>query len=154
MQKIDKDYETLRRALPKAEYQELDNDMLGQLLRTFNDPALKRADGDVFGRIYEYFLTQFADQKAHDGGEFFTPVVLVLQERFPDETHGVSIDANVLDAVVEDSQRYPYFVQLWGEALWKRRLTTGATRLTDAHAQEAQCDSHRPSNRLLPGSVH
>ena len=31
----------------------------------------------MFGRIYEYFLTQFADQKAHDGGEFFTPVSLV-----------------------------------------------------------------------------
>lgn len=25
----------------------------------------------------EYFLTQFADQKAHDGGEFFTPISLV-----------------------------------------------------------------------------
>ena len=77
MEKIEQDYETLRGALPKAEYQELDNDVLGQLLRTFNDPALRRADGDVFGRIYEYFLTQFADQKAHDGGEFFTPVALV-----------------------------------------------------------------------------
>ena len=31
----------------------------------------------AFGRIYEYFLTQFADQKAHDGGEFFTPSSLV-----------------------------------------------------------------------------
>ena len=30
-----------------------------------------------FGRIYEYFLTKFADQKAHDDGEFFTPVSLV-----------------------------------------------------------------------------
>ena len=58
----------------------------------------------------------------------------------PLAAHGVSIDANVLDAVVEDSQRYPYFVQLWGEALWKRRLTTGAMRLTDAHVQEAQYD--------------
>ena len=77
MERIEKDYETLRGALPKAEYQELDNDVLGQILRTFNDPALKRADGDIFGRIYEYFLTQFADQKAHDGGEFFTPVSLV-----------------------------------------------------------------------------
>ena len=77
MEQIERDYETLRGALPKAEYQELDNDVLGQLLRTFNDPALRRADGDVFGRIYEYFLTQFADQKAHDGGEFFTPVALV-----------------------------------------------------------------------------
>ena len=77
MEGIEKDYETLRGALPKAEYQELDNDVLGQILRTFNDSALKRADGDIFGRIYEYFLTQFADQKAHDGGEFFTPVSLV-----------------------------------------------------------------------------
>ena len=77
MERIEKDYETLRGALPKAEYQELDNDVLGQILRTFNDPALRRANGDIFGRIYEYFLTQFADQKAHDGGEFFTPVSLV-----------------------------------------------------------------------------
>ncbi len=77
MEGIEKDYEALRGALPKAEYQELDNDVLGQILRTFNDPALRRANGDIFGRIYEYFLTQFADQKAHDGGEFFTPVSLV-----------------------------------------------------------------------------
>ena len=77
MEGIEKDYQTLRGAVPKAEYQELDNDVLGQILRTFNDPALKRADGDIFGRIYEYFLTQFADLKAHDGGEFFTPVSLV-----------------------------------------------------------------------------
>ena len=77
MEWIENDYETLRGALPKAEYQELGNDVLGQILRTFNDPALRRANGDIFGRIYEYFLTQFADQKAHDGGEFFTPVSLV-----------------------------------------------------------------------------
>ena len=56
---------------------ELDNDVLGQILRTFNDPALNHANGDVFGRIYEYFLTQFANQKAHDDGEFFTPASLV-----------------------------------------------------------------------------
>ena len=57
----------------------------------------------------------------------------------PLAAHGVSIDTEVLDAVVEDSQRYPYFVQLWGEALWKQRLSTGAMRLTAAHAQEARC---------------
>jgi len=51
--------------------------LLGQLLRALNPEELKKVDGDVFGRIYEYFLTQFADQKAHDGGEFFTPVSLV-----------------------------------------------------------------------------
>lgn len=77
MESIEADYESLRGVLPKSEYQELDNAVLGQLLRTLNPEELRHVSGDVFGRIYEYFLTQFADQKAHDGGEFFTPVSLV-----------------------------------------------------------------------------
>jgi type I restriction enzyme M protein len=77
MESIEADYDNLRGVLPKTEYQELDNQVLGQLLRTLNPEELKKVSGDVFGRIYEYFLTQFADQKAHDGGEFFTPVSLV-----------------------------------------------------------------------------
>jgi len=77
MESIEADYENLRGVLPKSEYQELDNAVLGQLLRTLNPEELKKVKGDVFGRIYEYFLTQFADQKAHDGGEFFTPISLV-----------------------------------------------------------------------------
>jgi|TARA_Y100000310_G_scaffold340010_1_gene434450 type I restriction enzyme M protein len=77
MESIELDYENLRGVLPKNEYQELDNDALGQLLRTLNPDELKKVSGDVFGRIYEYFLTQFADQKAHDGGEFFTPISIV-----------------------------------------------------------------------------
>ncbi len=77
MQSIEDDYDNLSGVLPKGEYQELDNDVLGSLLRTLNPEELKQVSGDVFGRIYEYFLTQFADQKAHDGGEFFTPVSLV-----------------------------------------------------------------------------
>src|SRR6056297_2182398 len=77
MESIEEDYESLRGVLPKSEYQELDNNVIGQLLRTLNPDELKKVSGDVFGRIYEYFLTQFADQKAHDGGEFFTPISLV-----------------------------------------------------------------------------
>jgi type I restriction enzyme M protein len=77
MESIEADYENLRGVLPKSDYQELDNEVLGQLLRTLNPDELKRVSGDVFGRIYEYFLTQFADQKAHDDGEFFTPISLV-----------------------------------------------------------------------------
>lgn len=64
-------------AVPKTEYQELDNVLLGQLLCTLNPDELKKVSGDIFGRIYEFFLTQFADQKAHDGGQFFTPISLV-----------------------------------------------------------------------------
>ena len=59
MDTIEGDYKTLKEVLPKTEYQELDNGVLGNLLQTFNDPALKKATGDIFGRIYEYFLTQF-----------------------------------------------------------------------------------------------
>ena len=93
MEAIEEDYETLQGVLPKAEYQELDNEVLGSLLRTFNDPALKKATGDIFGRIYEYFLTQFADLKAHDGGEFFTPVSLVqLIVNVIEPDHGKVID--------------------------------------------------------------
>lgn len=77
MESIETDYLSLRGVLPKSEYQALDNAVLGQLLRTLNPDELKQVSGDVFGRIYEYFLTQFADQKAHDGGEFFTPISLV-----------------------------------------------------------------------------
>ena len=77
MEAIERDYPALNGVLPKQEYIELGNNDLGGLLRIFNDPSLEKADGDVFGRIYEYFLTQFAGEKAHDGGEFFTPPSLV-----------------------------------------------------------------------------
>ena len=35
------------------------------------------AEGDVFGRIYEYFLGEFARTEGQKGGEFFTPTCLV-----------------------------------------------------------------------------
>jgi len=93
MESIELDYNNLSGVLPKSEYQELDNDVLGQLLRTLNPDVLKKVSGDVFGRIYEYFLTQFADQKAHDGGEFFTPVSLVsLIAHVLDPDHGTVLD--------------------------------------------------------------
>ena len=77
MESIEADYHSLRGVLPKSEYQALDNEVVGDLLRKLNPDELKQVSGDVFGRIYEYFLTKFADQKAHDDGEFFTPLSLV-----------------------------------------------------------------------------
>lgn len=50
----------------------------------------------------------------------------------------VRVDANVLDRVVEQSQRYAYFVQLWGEALWNQRLASGDAHLTAVHAAAAR----------------
>ena len=54
-----------------------------------------------------------------------------LQE--PLRRHDVHIAEDGLGKVVEECQRYPYFIQLRGEALWQQRLTTGATTLTDGH---------------------
>ncbi len=58
----------------------------------------------------------------------------------PLAAHDVSLAAGALDTVVAHSQRYPYFIQLWGEAIWKRRLAIGATRLTDDDADAARPD--------------
>lgn len=93
MESIESDYESLKGVLPKQEYQSLQPDLLGGLVRTLNPEELKRVSGDVFGRIYEYFLTQFADQKAHDGGEFFTPISLVsFIAHVLEPTHGTVFD--------------------------------------------------------------
>ena len=77
MKSIEADYTNLAGILPKNEYNEIPDDVLRTIIRNLNPEELKHATGDVFGRIYEYFLTKFAGQKAHDGGEFFTPVSLV-----------------------------------------------------------------------------
>ena len=62
-------------------------------MRTFDSEALRGASGDVFGRINEYFLTEFSKQRAHDNGEFFTPpsiVQTIVNVIEPD--HGVVLD--------------------------------------------------------------
>ena len=50
----------------------------------------------------------------------------------PLDAHGVDIDAEALAFVVAQSQCYPYFVQLWGDALWQRHLATGRSRVSIA----------------------
>lgn len=76
MRSIESEYEVLQGVLPK-EYSLFDKELLQRLVRIFNDKALNFAKGDVFGRIYEYFLNKFAMSGASEGGEFFTPPSLV-----------------------------------------------------------------------------
>lgn len=64
----------LEGVLPKN-YQSLENDLLATLLKTFSTIPLM--EGDVFGKIYEYFLGEFAKAEGSKGGEFFTPTSLV-----------------------------------------------------------------------------
>ena len=65
--------------LPTEAYFEIEkkkDDILPQLLKAFSDIP-KDASGDVFGKIYEYFLGKFALSEGQKGGEFFTPTSVV-----------------------------------------------------------------------------
>lgn len=76
MTAIEAEFEPLIGVLPK-DYGIFETKVLEDLMRLFNSEQIKQATGDVFGRIYEYFLAKFSIQKAHDNGEFFTPSSLV-----------------------------------------------------------------------------
>jgi type I restriction enzyme M protein len=92
MNAIEADFPPLQNSLPK-DYDRFDNRLLENLLRCFDSAALRTATGDVFGRIYEYFLMKFAMQGAQDNGEFFTPPSLVQTlVNVIEPTHGVVAD--------------------------------------------------------------
>lgn len=65
----------LKGVLPRS-FQKVGNDSLVTLLKTFNSIPMD-IEGDAFGRIYEYFLGEFAKAEGQKGGEFFTPTALV-----------------------------------------------------------------------------
>ena len=92
MTAIEDEFEPLQGVLPK-DYGIFEPKVLEDLMRLFNSERIKQASGDVFGRIYEYFLAKFSVQKAHDNGEFFTPsslVQLIVNVIEPD--HGIVCD--------------------------------------------------------------
>lgn len=74
MKAVEQENEDLRGTLPKN-YTTIDNQILVDLLKNFN--SINFAEGDVFGKIYEYFLAKFALAEGQGGGEFFTPTSIV-----------------------------------------------------------------------------
>ena len=83
---IEKDNENLKGVLPKDYARPaLNAVMLGELIDLISGIALGAERGearDVLGRVYEYFLGQFAGSEGKRGGEFYTPrsVVRVMVE--------------------------------------------------------------------------
>ncbi len=78
---IERDNPSLRDVLPKDYARpSLDKERLGQLvdmvsnIRVGDEEARSR---DVLGRVYEYFLSQFASAEGKKGGEFYTPRCVV-----------------------------------------------------------------------------
>jgi type I restriction enzyme M protein len=86
MAAIERDNPTLKGVLPRDYARPgLEKQRLGQLINLISDIALgapaDRAK-DTLGRVYEYFLNQFASAEGKKGGQFYTPahVVRVLVE--------------------------------------------------------------------------
>ena len=86
MRAIEKDNESLKGVLPKDYARPaLNKVMLGELIDLISGITLNEeghASRDILGRVYEYFLGQFAGAEGKRGGEFYTPrsVVRVLVE--------------------------------------------------------------------------
>jgi len=75
MEAIERSNPELRDVLPKT-YKRFENPILKDLIKAFSTIPMD-VEGDVFGRIYEYFLGKFAMSEGQRGGEFFTPTSLV-----------------------------------------------------------------------------
>ncbi len=75
MKAIEEKNEELKGILPKT-YRKLENEVLVTLLKLFDNIPMD-IEGDVFGRIYEYFLGKFAMSEGQRGGEFFTATSIV-----------------------------------------------------------------------------
>ncbi len=86
MTAIERDNPALRDVLPKDNARPaLDKTRLGQLIDLVSNIKVGDAEArskDVLGRVYEYFLSQFASAEGKKGGEFYTPrsVVRLLVE--------------------------------------------------------------------------
>ncbi|MDZ7337193.1 MAG: type I restriction-modification system subunit M [candidate division KSB1 bacterium] len=86
MEAIERDNPSLKGVLPKDYARpSLDSMRLGQLIDLVTNIRVGDADAqarDVLGRVYEYFLGQFASAEGKKGGEFYTPrcVVKLLVE--------------------------------------------------------------------------
>ena len=81
MAAIERDNSVLKDVLPKDYARPaLDKQRLGQLIDMISNILVGDADArskDVLGRVYEYFLSQFASAEGKKGGEFYTPRCIV-----------------------------------------------------------------------------
>ncbi|HEB64929.1 MAG TPA: SAM-dependent DNA methyltransferase [Chloroflexi bacterium] len=86
MSAIERDNPSLKGVLPKDYARPaLDKTRLGQLIDLISNIKVGDEEArseDVLGRVYEYFLSQFASAEGKKGGEFYTPrcVVKLLVE--------------------------------------------------------------------------
>lgn len=93
MTAFEEENQSLEVALPKNEYLKIPHKTLRDILNILSEITV--VEGDVFGKIYEYFLGKFALSEGQKGGEFYTPtsvVKLIVEVIEPFKT-----DARVFD---------------------------------------------------------
>ncbi len=81
MTALERENESLKGVLPKDYARPaLDKTRLGSLIDNVSNIKVGDSESrskDVLGRVYEYFLSQFASQEGKKGGEFYTPRCIV-----------------------------------------------------------------------------
>lgn len=81
MEEIEKENKELKNVLPKVFGKpNLDKTSLGELIDLISNTALQAENEnskDLFGRVYEYFLGEFASAEGKKGGQFYTPKAIV-----------------------------------------------------------------------------
>ncbi len=81
MEAIEKENKELKNVLPKVYGKaNLDKASLGQLIDLISNTELQAENEkskDLFGRVYEYFLGEFANAEGKKGGQFYTPKCIV-----------------------------------------------------------------------------
>ncbi len=75
MKAIEAENKQVEGVLPKN-YNRLEKSTVFELLRIMEQIPMD-IEGDAFGKVYEYFLGNFAMSEGQRGGEFFTPTSLV-----------------------------------------------------------------------------
>src|SRR6266704_3578158 len=91
MADIEKHNSQLGGVLPRN-YQIFNGTLLKELLKKVSEIPVS-LDFDAFGRIYEYFLGQFARTEGQKGGEFYTPAPIVrLMVEILEPFHGRILD--------------------------------------------------------------
>ena len=95
MKGIEKYVTSLKDTLPKNEFYGITRKgqvLLKQLLKLFSTIP-DDSEGDLLGKIYEFFLEKFGLDEAQKGGEFFTPTSVVnLMVEFIEPYHGKIFD--------------------------------------------------------------
>ena len=81
MEAIEKENKELKNVLPQVFGRaNLDKTSLGELIDLISNTELQSENTkskDLFGRVYEYFLGEFANAEGKKGGQFYTPKSIV-----------------------------------------------------------------------------